>query len=366
MSKNVSTVATIIAVLVTLMLPIAQSAKVGLVVVVLGVLLYLKRGYVLVALASRAMNAKTPDEAKAWRLYEQGWKAGLAPKYTVMLANLFLQRGDAAVALRMLEALVEKERRRKKPDGNLIASALTSQSMALWVTGRTGEAIEVLQSVRSDGKGDKNLYINLGSYLLEKGRLAEAEKVILEGAKAMPETPGMLDNRAWLLLETGRLQEAERIFDTLIADSKPRFPEAFVHAAMVKVALGKFEKARELYREALDKPFYRTTGYSKESIQRSLQAIEGRPDDAAASRPSAVDTIDWFEAHQYDDEDLFDDERDPDTSLSEEEESDPDIELDEEDYRDNFPEVEEDSEHFDAYSDEDDEHVEEDSDLEKP
>ena len=275
MFKNVTLIVALVAILIVMVLPLPPQSKTVVVVALLLGIVFFKRGYLYVAIASRALNGKKPDEEKAWRYYEKGWQAGLSPTYTVMLGNLFVQRGDAVMAARILDSVIAKEERRSKPNAGVLANARTSRSMAYWVLGDIDSAIRILQQVRQEGgPADKNLYINLGSYLLEQHLLDDAWEVIEEAAAKMPESPGMIDNRGWYLLLSGAMESAEKLYDELIDDSKPRFPEAYVHAAQVKTALGNIPKARGLYEEALTKPFYHTTGVSKEEIQKMLTALD--------------------------------------------------------------------------------------------
>jgi tetratricopeptide (TPR) repeat protein len=359
MFKNLTLTVVLIAILLVVVLPIPQDAKSLLVVIILLGLVFYRRGYFYVAIASRALNGKHVDEEKAWRYYEKGWKAGLPPKYTVMLGNLFIQRGDVHVAVKILDSVIEKQKNAKKPDIGILASARISRSMASWVLGQVGEAIDILYAVRSEGQADKNLYINLTSYLLEERRLEEAWEIIEEAAGKMTESPGMTDNRGWYLLLTQQYKEADKLYNPLISDSKPRFPEAYVHAAQVKTALGKISKARELYEEALTKPFYQTTGISMEEVRALLKNL-----DSVQMEPDMIEDedVEEFEEVLYE-EDLFDD-GSPNTDVDDEDDFDPNIELDDEDYRDyEDPEVDEDedpdfeSEIFeDEYEDEEEYH----------
>ena len=92
--KNPTLLAFLVAIIGIMILPVAQSAKVLIIILIFAGFIYWKRGYILVALGSRALSSKTPDEEKAWGLYKKAWRAGLPANYTIMLGNLFVQRGD--------------------------------------------------------------------------------------------------------------------------------------------------------------------------------------------------------------------------------------------------------------------------------
>lgn len=333
--KNPTLLVVLVAAIVVMLLPVVQPAKYTLIVLIIAVVLYAKRGYLFVAMGSRKLNGKQSDPEKAWEYYERGWKAGLSPKYTVMLGNLFVQRGDAEVALRIFDSVVDTGRSGRHADPETAASARISRSMALWVLDRRDEAIESLQQIRSDGRMDRNLAINLGSYLLETNRLDEARSLIEEAAENLPETPGMADNRGWLFLLTGAFAEAQRLYDTLLSEGTPRFPEAYVHAAQAKMALGKNREAVELLKKALERPFYKTSVVRKEDVEQLLGEASDLPDTAVTGEDGEKE----LEISLYE-EDLFDDDT-PNTDVDDDDDGEPNIELDEEDYADEEdPEVE--------------------------
>ncbi|MHC1692764.1 MAG: tetratricopeptide repeat protein [Sphaerochaetaceae bacterium] len=324
MLKNLTMTAVLAALLIVVMLPIAQMYKLVLILLIIVVLLVFKRGYLYVVLGSRILNNTKKDPQKAWYYYEKAWKAGLSPSYTVMLGNLFIQKGDIHIAASILDSVITRQNHARKPNATILANASTSRSMAYYVMGDIQTAIGILQDIRKLGKGDKNLYINLVSFLLEAGRLPEAWEAIQEAAANMPETPGMLDNRGWYLLLSGDLAGAEKLYNTLIADSKPRFPEAYVHAAQVKTALGKISTARGLYEQALAKPFYQTSGITEKEVRGMLSALDTMVD----SQSDTVELGDDALEEALDDSDLFDDDS-PNTEVSQDEdESDPNTELD--------------------------------------
>ncbi|MCK9287545.1 MAG: tetratricopeptide repeat protein [Sphaerochaetaceae bacterium] len=356
MSKNKTFAIVIAVVLVIAVLPVSQLVRILIAVGLAAVFMFYKRGYLYVAMASKAMNAKQPDSDKAWRLYEKGWKAGLSPNYTIMLANLFTQKGDPVIGDEILASVIEKEQHKQKPNQTLIASANISRSMSLWVLDKKREAVDMLQEIRKANLADKNLYVNLGSFLLEMGDLAEAEAVMKEAASKMQETPGMIDNCGLLFILRGKYAEARRLYGQLFESTKPGFPEAYVHAAKVEQALGRYEKARQLYKEALSKQFFHTTAYSEAQVKQMLASIESLQDTPVEEISSPID-ISYFETHQYDDEDLFDDKDEtPNTDLDDDDDREPNIELDEEDYyKDDDPAVEIDTETFhelEVYEDE--------------
>lgn len=332
--KNPTLLALIVAIFGILLLPVTQSVKVLLVLIAVGVVLYIRRGYILVALGSRALNAKPPQEEKAWRYYMGAWKAGLPLHYTIMLGNLFVQRGDASVALEIYDSVIDREQKRRAPDGDIIVSARISRTMALWALSRGDEAIGELKTLFDDGRRDKSLLINLGTYLLASDRLEEAGEFLEECDELISESPGMTDNKGLYLLKTGALLEAREVYETLLSGDGPKFPEAYVHGAQVMLALGKNRKAYALLQQALDKEFFKTASVTREMVKQMLEELQQNP-----NTTSEDDDVDAELASSLYESDLFDDGA-PNTEVDEDDELEPNIELDPEDYDDDEdPEV---------------------------
>jgi tetratricopeptide (TPR) repeat protein len=311
-----------------IVLPVTRAIKIVMIAVALALLLFVKRSSLYVALASRALNKG--EEEKAWRLYHKAWKAGLQPKYNLMLGNLFSQKGDADVALQIFDKVIKRATRFKKRDELLLVNAKTSKSMALWILNRRDEAIDLLQSIRDEGWIDKNIAVNLGSYLLEEGRLNEAKKLIKESSKLLDESPGMLDNRGYHLYLTGSYHEAQRLYDSLIIDREPQFPEAYYHAALVKIALGKHRTSVILLRKALECPFYKTSTVTVEQIEALLEKQEPLVESDVGEHEFIEDVL----GRTLYEEEIADEEHEDEDDFDYDDYTGPNIELDIEDYRD--------------------------------
>ncbi|WP_422478012.1 tetratricopeptide repeat protein [Pleomorphochaeta sp. DL1XJH-081] len=333
--KNPTLLAFLVAIIGIMILPVAQSVRLLLIILIFAGFIYWKRGYILVALGSRALSAKQPDAEKAWRLYLKAWKAGLPANYTIMLGNLFVQRGDKEIALQIYDSVLEKERGKRQPDGEIIISARIARTMALWVLDRRNEAIDELQTVYDEGRRDKTLLINLGTYLLADDRLDAASALLDECEQLIDQSPGLTDNKGLYLLKTGALVEAHQLYEELLSRDDIRFPEAYVHAAKVMIALGKMRKARTYLQQSLEREFFRTSTVSRDEVEQLLEELEKRPDSKDDVDDDDVD--DELVSTLYEN-DLFDDSL-PNTEVDEDDDLEPNIELDAEDYDDNDPEV---------------------------
>jgi len=298
-----------------------------MVVVAFVLFLYLKRGYFYVVLATKTWDK---DEQRAWRLYHRGWKAGLEPKYKVMLGNLFSQRGNASEAVEVFDSVIKRGKLLKLKEPQLLANAKISKSMALWVLNEREAAISLLQELYGEGWLDKNLAVNLGSYLLEEGRLKEAKVVLKETSNALTESAGMLDNRGYYLYLTKAYHEAQRLYDALIIDEEPNFPEAYYHAALVKIALAKHRTAVVLLRRALACPIHKTSTVSAEQINDLLEKQRPLVDSDVGEHEFLEDVL---ERALYEEE--VSDEDEETVEAADEGEGSVDIEIDfDEDYHD--------------------------------
>ncbi len=329
--KNPTLLVLLAAIIVSMILPVSQSVKIILVIGILSGFIFLKRGYIFVAFGSLFLNKKgEKNEKRAWRFYTKGYKAGLAPSYLLMLGNLFVQRGDVHTALEIYDTIILKGEKGHVAYKEIAKSASVSRSMALWILGKEEEAIDTLYKVKASGYIDANLAINLGTYLIESERLDEAKELIDEAREQIQEVGGMIDNRGHLLFLTGSLLEAEILYDNFLKEKKPTFPESYVHAGEVKMALGKYGKAASYFAKALTFPFYQTSTVEKSEVERLLGEVKDLENIDIDEKDELEEDL---EASLYD-FDLFDDEDDVHTELDDDDEIEPNIELDDFDYRD--------------------------------
>ncbi len=329
--KNPTLLIVLAAIIIVVILPVSQIVKSLMVFLIILMFIFLKRGYLYVALASFFLNKEDErNKSRAWKLYEKGWKAGIAPNYTVMLGNLFVQRGDASIAKAIFEEVISKGEAKKGKYAEVLNSAKVSNSMALWVLGKEDEAIKSLQELKDQGYIDANLAVNLGSYLLDLNRLDEMESFMDEYSEVLKESSGMIDNRGYYLFLRGSLLDSEALYDTFISDSAPKFPEAYMHAGLVKMALGKYSQATTFFEKSLTFPFYQTSTITKEEVEKLLHEVEGLENIDVDEKDPDQEIL---EASLYED-DMFEDET-PYTEIDDDEEDiEPNIELDDFDYAD--------------------------------
>jgi len=250
-----------------LFLPIPWWAKAVIALALVAVFLYLRRGYLYFYRA--AVLLQKENSPKVWNLMKKALKAKIDDERKVLICSAFIQQGDAQFGIETLEHLIEtcKDKSRR-------ATAIVTLSMGYWRIGQLDEAIKLLQNLKDTGYNDENLEINLETYLLEKGDLKEAKKLINQWRKNGTESNGLLDNRGWYYIQTGSWEKASEVFDELINERQAKFPEAYVHGAQVSIHQGKIDDALDRLGWALSKRFTKTCSMTKEYIQALINGLE--------------------------------------------------------------------------------------------
>jgi tetratricopeptide (TPR) repeat protein len=238
----------------------------------------------------------------------------------VTLASLHLQLGRPAVALRVLEAALE--RRRKNGAAAFVDAdtqlpyALDLRAQALFALGRTDEAVAQMSEAASPGgrRVDPSRLVSLVGALTYVGRAQEA----LAALDAVDATTLDATGQAWVeaarscaLRDAGRAPEA-----AAAAQSVDRLaPKAWTARTHARLCAGDLEAAAKLYRDRLAEPEGRTaallalqayrpktgTGSSVwgERRQAQLDAIRNRPDvrQAVVRANGRLDTVPLFDIY---------------------------------------------------------------------
>jgi Tfp pilus assembly protein PilF len=246
-------------------LPITIWQKALLILLFIGGLAFWKRALLFYVQANK--NVISPDSSKwekAWPLYQKAIRNGLASSFAVTAASMYLQRGDATVGKKIIEDYLAKPEKNK--DQTLVHIAKTMVSMAYWMENDLDKAIATVQEVYEEGYRDKNLFINYGTYILEKGDLKTARILVKDAARFESASPGILDNRGWLTILEGNWEEAIPIYETLLGRG-PKFPEPYVHAAQIRIHYGKVQEALDLLDKAIAARYSNTSGMKKEKLE---------------------------------------------------------------------------------------------------
>ncbi len=258
-------------------LPIPWWAKAVIAVVLVGTFLFIRRGYIYFYRA--AVTLQKENTPRVWNLMKKAIAAHVDDERKILICSAFIQQGDAQFGVDTLEKLIPvcKEESRR-------AMATVTLSMGYWRLGDLDKAIEILQDLRATGYNDDNLEINLETYLLEKGDLKEAKKLIVQSRKNGVESNGLLDNRGWYYIQMGEWDKAADIFDELIDDRHAKFPEAYVHGAQVCIHKGRIDDAIDRLGWALSKRFTNTCAVTKEYVQTLIIGLENNATKKAFAR----------------------------------------------------------------------------------
>ena len=276
--------------------------KIGIDVLLILLFLYIRRGYIFFYRGAVSMN-KGPQD-KIWPNFEKALKAGVDIERQLMIGSAFVQRGDAARGLEILEKVIANPKA-----GDSAKTATVTSSMGYWRLGYMDKAIKVLEELQATGYRDDNLSVNLESYLLEKKDLEGAKKAIDTGRPEKIETNGLMDNRGWYYIQNGEWDKAKEVYDELIDDRNAKFPEAYLHGAQVSIHENDIEQAIDRLGWGVGKKFFGTCMFTKEYLEKLLlglenpktreafaKAMEENHVDISIGKPfAALDTVEEFD-----------------------------------------------------------------------
>lgn len=249
------------------LLKISIWAKIAIDVGLILLFLFIRRGYIFFYRGAVAMN-KGPEE-KIWINFEKALKAGVDVERQVMVGSAYVQRGDAARGVEILEKVMANPKA-----GEFGNTATITCSMAYWRMGNMDKAIGVLEDLQETGFRDDNLSVNLESYLLEKKDLKKAKKAIDKGRPEKTETNGLMDNRGWYYILKGEWEKAKEVYDELIDDRNAKFPEAYLHGAQVSLHENDIQQAIDRLSWGVTKIFYGTCMFTKDYMEKLLLGLE--------------------------------------------------------------------------------------------
>ncbi len=267
-SKN-GALATIVICVIIGFLPIPEYVKLILIIAISATLIYINRSMFYFIQGNRNYMSKKPgNKDKAWPYYRKAFDANLNDKHKVTMASILIQRNDYKFGGEILESVINNSK-----DKNLIYRSKIQMSMVHQLNGDIDKAINILDDVRESGYNDKNLMINLGTYLLYSHNLDRSKKLIEECIDEEKTSSGILDNHGWYHILVGNYTEAYRIYLDIL-ERKPRFPDPYVHAAQVYLHYNNVEKAIDCLKQALDKIWTNTIIFDKEIINNIITSLE--------------------------------------------------------------------------------------------
>lgn len=250
-------------------LPIPGYLKAILIILISCTILYVNRSMYYFIVANRNyMNKKKDNKDKTWLYYRKAFDANLIDKYKLTMASILIQKNDHNFGGEILDSVINKSK-----DKKLIKLAKIQKSMVFQLNGQIDKAIEILESVRNEGYCDKNLMINLGTYVLYQNDLKKAKTLIKDTKEDEKTSSGIADNHGWFCILNNKWDEAYSIYLDIL-DRKPRFPDPYVHAAQVFLHYNNVEKALECLNEAVSKTWTNTIFFKQEILNQIIEDLK--------------------------------------------------------------------------------------------
>lgn len=255
-------------------LPVNGIIKLILILAISFFILYINRSLFYFILGNRNyMSKKEENKEKTWKYYRKAYNANLIDKYKITMASILIQKNDYNFGGVILDSVINNSK-----DEKLINLSKIQKSMVYQLNGEIDKAIAILEEVKASGYNDKNLMINLGTYLLYNNELKKAEELVKESVDEEKTSSGILDNHGWWYMIQGNWEKAYQVYIDIL-DRKPRFPDPYVHAAQVFLHYNNVEKAIECLNEALNKIWTNTILFTKENITQMINNLESEKKD---------------------------------------------------------------------------------------
>ncbi len=244
----------------------------GLVVIFLGLALFLydRRGFFMTLLANQAYKSRGLEAALEW--LRKAWKSrALDPQTQITFAYLLMKAEHWEEAQRCFSEMQsggpwfvgEKN----------MPLLRTYRAMLWWKQGQRQKAADELWSLLESSYKTLALLTSLGVYLLELHDWERFEKLRPIALDYDAEDLGLLDNEGAYLIERGRLDQAQKLFEEKIIPRNPSFADAWIHWARLCRRRGLREEARAAYLRALDCPFHGLSTFEKKLIEREYQEV---------------------------------------------------------------------------------------------
>ena len=263
----------VLAMALSLFLPVSGMVKTLIVCLLAVILVIFKRSSLIYVRAARGLVNQKGNAKKHWANLEKAAKMGLPDQMLMTAASIFIQKGDYHKGCKILDDFIAKASARKL-NGKVatqrdmwIATAKTMRSMVFWMDGDLDGAIAQMKEVHDTGSKNQNVFINYGTYVLEKGDLQTAKMLIEESKETEIHSNGLKDNHGWYEILRGNWKAAEAIYEELM-EKNPSFPEAYVHLSQIRIHQGRIADALALLEKAEGCKFTQTSGMRKETVQK--------------------------------------------------------------------------------------------------
>ena len=261
--------------LVAVFILFSIDARLGLaaLLILLGYLMYLRRGNLIFFAASRKA-AKKDYEATARVLkygYDKGW---LMPFHEIAYGFLLLKRlGRVEEA----EKIINRVLNIPGLSGDDKGFAKLNLAMIHFYNKDIQKTLEVCEEIYPDYK-TTNFYGSYGYFMIAGGDLEAALKINQEAYEFNKDNKVILDNlgQNYILLEM--YENAEEIYSVLIG-KKPEFPEAYYNYGILKEKTGDIDEAIYQMKIALKQEFTFLTTIDKETVIDHIEKLYEKRDE---------------------------------------------------------------------------------------
>lgn len=284
--QNILTYITLAIILATAFIPaIPQGVKIAIMGVGLALIVWSRRGAIYFTQANKKiMSQKSELVPKALTQYRKAIKAGIPVSYAVTIGSVFLQQGLTDEGMEIL-ADAAKNAGKDKKNRHV---ALIALSMGYWIKGNIDEAIRLCEKVRDEGYSDRNIYINLTTYYLNKGDITAFRKTLRECRSKEIKAPAITDLEATSEILAGNWKDAGRILSEMLTSRDFKFADPYVHMAQVKIHYGTYSEAVHYLEKALEKCQFTQTAIIKEDTIKELVSLL-KDEKSQAKLASAID-----------------------------------------------------------------------------
>ena len=257
--------------MVALIIPSAPR-WIGLVLMVLAAIFMLiaSQGTYYFTKAGKILTQRKPGYMeKAMALYEKADRLGVPAQYSLIIGTIFLQYGDVEKGRRDLEEVM------KSKDKKLVFQAKESLSMYYWIKKDLDKAIELCESARDMNLKNQNLYINLGTYYLKRGRTKDFKILQREAYKSKMDSIPLLDLQAEYLILTKDYKRAGNFLKSLFDQGTLTFQDPYLHFALVYISYGEVDMAIKYLKTCIEKAAFSNVAlYSREDIEKMISLLE--------------------------------------------------------------------------------------------
>lgn len=256
---------------ITALIPsIPNWISIVLMIVAAILLIIASRGTFYFSKASKIISQRKPGFVEnAIALYEKAFDAGVPHQYNLVIGTVFLQHGDIEKGREALESVLSAK------DRKLVFQAKEALSMYYWIKKDLDKAIELCESAREMNLKDRNLYINLGSYYLAKGRTKDFKNLIKEAFRSQMESVALIDLQAQYLIELKNYKRAGNFLKSLFDQATPTFIDPYIHYSMIYMHYGEIDIAIKYLKDCLKiATFSNVSIFSSLEIEQMISCLE--------------------------------------------------------------------------------------------